>query len=346
MSLPDDIADSLPSPQDKLLADMARSRERVERKQEKAAYEAALARIVALEEQVALLTALDERKVQKPLKPSKRTRGDATAVLVLSDWHVEERVDAATVNGMNSYDLQIAERRIRKTFEKFIMLLEDARHLAKIEEIVVAMLGDAVSNWIHEELAETNLLAPLPATMLAADLFEEGLVTLLKNANVSRIVVPTCHGNHGRMTKKMRHGSSADTSLEYNMYLHLRRRFQSEKRVHWQIGQGYHNWLEIQGKQFRFHHGDSVKYNGGVGGITIPVNKAVAQWNKSRRADFDVLGHFHSWTHHWNWLVNGSVIGYNAFALSIKADYQPPVQSFLIVDPERGVTRALPIFCE
>lgn len=346
MSLPDDIAESLPSPQDKLLADMARSRERVERKQEKAAYEAALARIVALEEQVALLTALDERKVQKPLKPSKRTRGDATAVLVLSDWHVEERVDPKTVNGFNDYTLEIATQRVERTFQKALMLLEDARHLTKIDELVVAVLGDLISARIHEELVETTQLAPLDAMLYATDLLERGLRTLLDHSGVSRIIVPTAHGNHGRTTTKMRHATSAQNSYEYNAYRHLARRFQDDSRIQFQIGHGYHNWLCIQGHDVRFHHGDSIRYGGGVGGITIPVSKAVAQWNKSKRAAVDFFGHFHQFTWNNRWVCNGSVIGYSAYALSIKAEYEEPKQTFAVIDRERGLTRVLPIFCD
>ena len=346
MSLPDDIAESLPSPQDKLLADMARSRERVERKQEKAAYEAALCRIVALEEQVALLTALNERKVQKPLKPSKRTRGDATAVLVLSDWHVEERVDPKTVNGLNEFNLDIAEKWANRVFEKCLLLLEDARGLAQVNELYVALLGDFISGFIHEELVEGNQLAPLPATMFAADLIERGLRTLLAHARVDRIIVPTCHGNHGRTTPKMRIATSAANSFERNMYAHLARRFQHEPRIDWRIGDGYHNIQTIQGRDFRFHHGENIKYNGGVGGITIPMNKAVAQWNKSRRAYYDIAGHLHAWTNNWNWHINGSLIGYGAFSVAIKGDYQPPVQTFIVVDKDRGVTRTLPVFCD
>lgn len=347
MSLPDDIAESLPTPQDKLLADMARSRERVERKQEKAAYEAALCRIVALEEQVALLTALNERKPQLPFKPSKRTRNNATAILVLSDWHIGEVVDPKTVNGLNAFNLEIAEQRVRRVFEKCLMLLEDARHLATIEELVVAILGDEISGDIHDELLESNELSALPATMRAADMIEGGLVTLKKRAKVKRIRVVTCRGgNHARNTKRTQNGTAAAHSYEHNMYLHLARRFRGDSLFDWQIGEAYHNIQEIQGREFRLHHGDAIKFFGGSGGLSIPMNKSVAQWNKSRKVYYDIAGHFHSWTHNWNWLINGSLVGYNAFAVSIKADYQPPVQSFLIVDRERGVTRALPVFCD
>ncbi len=344
MSLADDLAEQ--NPGDRLFADLQRAKERVAQKQLDAAYKAALVRIEELEGTVGLLTALGERPPQKPDKAPTRQRHAASAILVLSDWHVEEEVKPASVGGLNEYNLQIAEKRAMQAFEKCLLLLEDARQLATIEELVVGLLGDFISGRIHEELLETTQLAPLEATMFAADLIERGLKTLLKHSGVKQIRIPTSNGNHGRTTHKMRHATSAQNSYEYFMYKSLARRFSDEPRLTWHIGNGYHNLQEIQGRTFRFHHGDSVRYQGGIGGLSVPMNKAVAAWNKSHKAYWDLCGHYHSWTPNWNWLINGSLIGMNAFAVSIKADYQPPVQSFLIVDRERGVTRALPVFCE
>jgi len=44
--------------------------------------------------------------------------------------------------------------------------------------------------------------------------------------------------------------------------------------------------------------------------------------DKARHADLDVFGHFHQLKNLGNWVCNGSIIGYNAFALRIKADYE------------------------
>lgn len=349
MSLIQKLADAQPSPDDVLNAELQRSKSKVAERQLKIALKAALNRIDEQDQTIGLLTALQERPPQEPGKAPKRTQNTATAILVLSDWHVEEPVLPSTVGGLNEFNLEIAEKRVNKVFERCLLLLEDARHLTRIDELVVAVLGDMASGRIHEELIETTLLAPMEAFMFAADLLERGIKTLLKHSGVKSIVIPTCNGNHGRTTHKMRHATAAVNSYEYFMYKSLARRFEKERKVRWQIGEGYHNMLEIQGRQFRFHHGDNVRYQGGVGGLHIPMNKAVAAWNKSATAYWDIAGHWHAWTDKWGnqgWLINGSLIGYSPFALSIKADYQRPVQSFLIVDRERGVTRALPVFCD
>jgi hypothetical protein len=109
------------------------------------------------------------------------------------------------------------------------------------------------------------------------------------------------------------------------------------------VPDGPHSYMDIYDMTVRFQHGHMVKYGGGIGGIYIPVNKAIAQWNKARHADLDVLGHFHQLRDGGNFFVNGSLIGYNSFALSIKADYEQPKQGLFLIDKKRGRTCTWPV---
>lgn len=201
-----------------------------------------------------------------------------------------------------------------------------------------------VSAQIHEELREKNSLSPLAACRWASERLEAGIRLLLAEAGMDQILVVTSHGNHPRDTLKIHNSGAADHSYEHDMYLDLRQRIQ-DSRLAWSLGVGYHNYVDIEGYCCRFHHGHNVRYAGGVGGITIPMNKAIAQWDKSQRAIYSFCGHWHQFIWNWSWVLNGSVIGYNPFAVSIKAEYQPPLQTFWVIDQERGLTRVLPIFC-
>jgi hypothetical protein len=90
-----------------------------------------------------------------------------------------------------------------------------------------------------------------------------------------------------------------------------------------------------------------MNYGGGVGGITIPVNKSIAQWNKAHRVDLDVFGHFHTRFDGGNFIANGSLIGYNPFSIAIKASFERPSQTFFLVNREYGEkTLVAPIFVE
>lgn len=276
----------------------------------------------------------------------RKTSKAGTGIIVMSDWHLEEKVDPRTVNGVNEFDLEIAQKRVKTAWDRSLLLLEAERKLTKIDHIVIALLGDFISGYIHDELEEGNQLSPTESIMLAGDLIHSGIQQVKREAKVKSIDVVTCIGNHGRTTKKRRVATAWQNSYEYLLYKHLASQYSQDPKVRWKVEEGYHNWLNIRGRDVRFHHGDNIRYSGGVGGITIPVNKAIAQWDKTRTSFYDIFGHYHQWKEDYGWLCNGSLIGYNAFALSIKAEFQPPFQSWVVMDADRGIVNARRIFCE
>lgn len=270
--------------------------------------------------------------------------GEATAILVLSDWHWGERVDPTTVNGMNEFSPSIARKRADQVFQRAVMLLDQARHLTKVNTLVVALLGDFITGYIHEELVEGNYLSPVEEVLEVRESLTAGLQFLLKEAKVKHIDCVTAVGNHGRTTLKKRIATSYANSFEWLLFKVMEATVK-DPRIAWKVENGYHNWLEVQGRNVRFHHGDSIQYWGGVGGITIPVNKAVSAWNKSRVADEDVFGHFHQFTPGRRWTCNGSLIGWSPFGIAIKAEYEEPQQGFIVISKKRGKTQTLPVFC-
>jgi len=150
----------------------------------------------------------------------------------------------------------------------------------------------------------------------------------------------------GNTTQKPRISTYADNSFEWLLYSFLLKHYVNHPIVSIKLTDGYFNNIEVYDRLVRFHHGDSVRYAGGVGGLHIPLRKAIAQWNKARQAYLDVLGHWHSRTSSQDYLVNGSLIGYNDFAIKIKADYEVPQQSFFLMHPKYGKTVEAPIFVE
>jgi hypothetical protein len=147
----------------------------------------------------------------------------------------------------------------------------------------------------------------------------------------------------GNSTVKPRHATGAKNSYEWMLYHILAKNF---PQYEWRIADGYHNYLEVDGRVIRFHHGDDLKYQGGVGGLTIPVEKAIAQWNRAIRADLDVFGHWHQSQQNPKWISNSSLIGHNAYAIAIKAGFEPPSQTFFLMDAKRGRTVTAPIYLD
>lgn len=314
----------------------------------KARYKAALSQIDKERERADAIAGLAGLKA-RPAKPGrlpKVAKGTATVIVALSDWHVEERVDPATVNGLNDYDLDVADKRIAELSERFATLLEHQRQLVKVPRVVVWLGGDFLSGHIHPDTAELAQLPPLAAIRWAGERLR-GFIDMVADM-ADEVVVATNSGNHGRSTEKLRIGTELDHSFEQHLYLTLAGQ-ETRKNVRWQVGEGYLNVVDLDGFRVRFHHGHAVSYGGGVGGITIPTNKAIAAWDRIERADLTVFGHWHqfSWLRAGRYVSNGSLIGHSAYATRIKASYEPPCQAFVVIDHKRGeVTDAKPIFCD
>ncbi|HVB33700.1 MAG TPA: hypothetical protein VNJ52_04920 [Patescibacteria group bacterium] len=267
---------------------------------------------------------------------------EATYFSVASDWHIEERVRAEEVNGLNEYNLEIAYKRSEKFFQKALRLYRMFAQDVKIENWVLPLLGDFITSNIHEELVETAQLAPAEAIWKAQNILISGIDFIL-NHTKAKLILPCKSGNHGRMTKDQRHATEEGNSLESFMYRTLAQHYEGEPRTNFILSDGYHIYLDVYGQTVRIHHGHAMNYGGGVGGIYIPVNKALAQWNKARKADLDIFGHFHQFRDGGNFVSNGSLIGYNSYALTIKAEYERPQQASFLIDKKRAKTIVAPI---
>ena len=269
-------------------------------------------------------------------KKSGNGESEAVAFMVASDWHVEEPVDPKQINGMNEYNLEISRSRAEKFFQNGLRLIKMFQQDTKIEELVLPILGDMITNSIHEEMMESNLLPPAQAINLAQDYLVSGIEFLLKNSDLKKITA-ICHtGNHGRMTKKVHISTEAGNSIEEIMYRSMAMYFRNEPRVEIIIPEGMQSYHQVYNMTIRLMHGHSIKFGGGVGGVTIPIRKAISQWNRARRADLTIMGHFHQMIDGGEFMTNGSLIGYNAFADFIKADYERPKQAFFLISNYHG----------
>jgi hypothetical protein len=305
--------------------------------------------LVEAEERQGVLDAIASFQPQPAWPIDQRVRkansqSDSTAIVVLTDWHCEERVTRASVNGLNEYNLVIAAARIRKATENALVMIEMARSYTRIDQIVVAVLGDLITGFIHPELRESNALPPFEAIQFAEEHLTASLSTLIKYSKCKDMVVACSYGNHGRVTEKRRIATGAANSYEWNLYSTLAKWF-NPKPIRWQVSPSYHNWVKVQGRDVRLHHGDSIRYQGGVGGLDIPAKKKIAQWNKAKVADLDIFGHYHQLVRSTRFICSASLMGYNAYSIDIGAEYDEPSQTFACINRHRGLILAEPIFC-
>jgi hypothetical protein len=297
-------------------------------------------------------TFLDElARPMEPLRIERREKkshiGEATAIALLSDVHFSQVVLPETVAGRNRYNLEIAERRLLRFFDRVRFLIELERHAWKIRDLVLWFGGDLISGHLREEAIETSALAPVEESRVLRRLLEAGIRSLLEDSELESIIIPCSYGNHGRTTVKPRVATGARNSFEWLLYHTIAESFANEPRVHFDVAAGAHCYVDLYGKTVHFTHGDEVKFSGGIGGLSVPLLRRVARWETIRPCAFHCIGHYHQ-LRDFKWAVtNGSVIGLDPFGMSVGAELENPEQSFLVFDSVRGKASGVrPIWCE
>lgn len=296
-------------------------------------------------ERYANLSGYDPKKFAIPA-PSNSNSHEATAILQVSDWHVEEPVIASTVNGMNAYDLSVAKARASKLFENFLKVVYTQRAGVSIKDAILHLGGDFITGYIHPEGEQENLLSPIDACKYAIDLLISGIEYLLKHGEFSAIRCVCSRGNHGRTTMKNQ-SNDAFNNYEVFIYYFLMNYFKNDMRVIFKADESAYSYVSVYGKMLRFFHGHQIRFAGGVGGLTVPAVKLILRLDASMPAFYSFCGDKHTLFQATPRLqVNGSLIGYNTYAAEKGFEYEPPRQAFSLLDSQYGITMKCPIFVE
>lgn len=317
-------------------------------KKESTEYKAKYSHLLKQNEKLNRLIELNTKIKETPLnkyviKQDKNIKNEATALALFSDLHVEARIDKMTVNSMNEFNPDIAKFRTLNFFKNLKKLIVKERQDVVLNKLVLGLLGDNIHGFIHEEYHQTNYMTPIEASFYAYELIVNGLNSILEDKTLETIIVVCKVGNHSRTTFKPYTNEEAKMSYEWGMYKNLQKHFENEKRITFVIEESYFTYLDIYNKVIRFHHGHNIQYRGGIGGLTIPLVKFIHRTNEQIKADMDCIGHFHTKMYLRNCLVNGSVCGFDGYALKIGASNEPPVQTFQLIDSKRGFTTNNPI---
>ena len=279
-------------------------------------------------------------------KFNKRKTGVRYAVALFSDAHIEETVKSASVMGLNEYNVKIAKERIEKYFANLVSCL----NTDKVEYLLFASLGDTISGFIHEELSQSNELTPLEATFEAQNLIYNGLKYICDNTELKRIKFVGIVGNHSRVTNKIQHSNGYKMSYEWLMYKNIQKQAELEGLpIEFDIPESEMAIEDTSdGKRFLFIHGFQIKGsgNGTVCGIYPSLGRLSLKYGKVYKQDKIYLGHFHSCISIPNAVVNGSIIGYNSYALTNGFAYEEPAQMYELYDTNIGQLLTRQIYCE
>ena len=274
--------------------------------------------------------------------------GPGIPTLQLSDWHIGEVVDPNTINGVNEFDLEIADKRIERLLNKLLILC----NVVKAEDgIVVILGGDMVSGFIHDELTETNQGYTMEHVFWLFDRLSSLLKVLIYEFD--KVFVSCVYGNHGRTTLRPRMKSAAHQNFDWLLYNMLERHFASlyegeESPIQFQIPTGFDALYRIYDTTYLNTHGDRLGSGGGNGiiGMLGPVIrgslKIKAQYaTLGQTVDWVAMGHWHQRAHidTHGIIVNGSLKGFDEFAQSaLRAEPQPPSQNLWFTHPNYGIT--------
>lgn len=281
------------------------------------------------------------------IKPNKSLKEQATVITQLGDAHIDEIVNKNIINGLNEYNPDIAAKRIERYFQRLIYLTNQQRRGGtKITNLVLQLVGDFISGWIHEELKETNSMSPIMAIMTAQELLIKGIKTLAQDGGFDKIVIIGTCGNHGRTTDKQRNKNAVTTSYEYFMYNNMMQMFKTASEfnnVEFLLSESEYIYYKVYDLVNMFSHGNHFNYAGGIGGIEVPTKRWLMRSENIVKFDMAWIGHWHQLLSGRRIRINGSVIGYSEYARNYGFFPEPPQMQFQIVDAKRGYTWNTPI---
>lgn len=289
----------------------------------------------------------------KPMNIIKTTNAkfETTAIALFSDPHVEEHVDPLVVNGLNSYNPDIAKARIEAYFRRLMWIISAWRKGGwNIDKLVLGVLGDVIAGYIHEELMEGNFMSPTEAVVFAQELLISGIEYLANAGQFKEIIVVCKFGNHGRISKRKKFSTGYKNSYEYMMYTQIQKIFRDHKpgyeHVKFLIERSEFSQVDVYDKKLNFSHGDHFNYQGGIGGVLIPFNRWIHKMDGILKADKYYIAHWHGYQNIKRGVMNGSIIGYSPFAMGHAFSPEPPQQHLELIDSKRGFTLNAPIILE
>ena len=235
----------------------------------------------------------------------RRSSTPQVVVAPLSDLHVGDNVDFEQMSGLNSYDIDIFNKRLYGWATQLLSLVEYRRNIAPVKELVIPMLGDMVSGDIHEELARTNIDNCMQQMIRGANLIAQAIMFLAPH--FEKISIPCVVGNHGRMTRKP---PLKDKYMEwdYMLYEWVAAYLRNQEHITFSIPKAFLNSFEVGNRNILIMHGDSISGAGSTQAISKGVTglRAFLQYRNTLEdavftsqddmvTQFDsvMMGHFH-----------------------------------------------------
>jgi hypothetical protein len=302
--------------------------------------------------ELATLRALDGLNVE-PVKWSTSrkkaaTKHLATALVMLSDLHLDEVVDPAEVNGLNAYSREIARQRLERTAAGAIRLGTQLMSGFTYQGAIVVLGGDLVSGNLHD-LGEFNeshsVIATVDYWVDHLALFFDQIAQAYGDVHVVSVV-----GNHGRLTRKPRTKGRVEDNFDYLLARLLQRHYRTDERFTWNIPLSADAYVDVYDTRLLITHGDQARGGSGISGLLTPVSlldhrKRKRDASLGRPYSHLLMGHWHTYLRTGTVTVNGSMKGTDEYAFLSNFGHEEPSQAFAVITPQHGVTIESAIYC-
>lgn len=295
-------------------------------------------------------------------KPAK-SGSPGVPLTLWSDWHIGEVVSLEQTGGVNEFNMDIAQKRVRRLVEKIIDLAFNHQTNPDYPGIVVCLGGDLISGIIHQELIET-MESPFAGQLLETYAMLSWALTALAD-RFGRVFVVCVVGNHGRLWHKPRAKNRVFDSFEYILYSLLESRFCPvdgagkklpgyDERFQFHVPAQTDALFQVAGHRFLLTHGDSTGAKGGDGiigaiGPIVRGEKKVREVSGYTHDDYDtaLMGHYHQMVSLDTVVVNPTLKGYDEYARNVlRARPEPPAQMLLFVHQDYGIIDQRRVFLE
>jgi len=277
--------------------------------------------------------------------------------LELSDIHYGEMVDPRQVFGANKFNTEICATRLQHTVDTANMLLGTVLDEPKFPGFVLGLGGDLING--AQEIMHPELhLGGEPIMRQILGIAELIHAIIKKQIKVyGKVFVPGVAGNHGRNTRKSYAKFYAETNFDWIVYQLLERWLAQEVRagqVVFLCPPARDITFKVAGHAYRMTHGDQFRGGDGIIGPLGPIkrgdNKKRGQASTlpTRGQEYEtlVVHHFHTLYQNRKLILNGSVKGFDEYALSCNFEYEPPMQALWLTHEKFGMNHFMPVLCE
>lgn len=275
--------------------------------------------------------------------------------LLLSDIHLGEKVYPNQLFNVNEFDTEICHARIRRVADTTIHLTHNVLRDPQYPGMVLKLGGDMINGIIHEELEIGSDKRFMEQIIEIADAIH---AVILKFIRVyGRVYVVGVPGNHGRSTRKPMAKFNAATNADWLVYQMLERFLLpavASGQVRFNCPPARDVTYKVAGRRFRLTHGDQFRGGDGIIGFLGPVTRgmkkkqsmALSLPTENEHFDTMEIGHFHTLHQTPSLIANGSIKGYDEYALSNSFTFELPQQALYLTHEKYGINHFMPVLAD